>query len=395
MRNVICDVSLLIELINNIAKTCPRCNGKLEVKSQSIKGLALQLSLGCQCNPSSFVWSTSTMLSTQTYLVNQLIPVSALISGLGPKRTIDFLELLKLGSLSREHFRNVYNSFHTQVQTAKHVSLERAIKRCNELRIDIHLQVDEQYSRPQRWFGPAPHVTTTVIETTTEKIIAIEHAHKSVDGNKQEGSLCKFSTQKALQTAAEKLNNISEVTTDCGPTISKIIQTVFQKDGKHKKVIYSKDIWQISKNIPTKWNRFLIKKKKTAAKNKEYSNIDEDSNFVDSTKLKTHFWYWATQKLPPNKFKEKLCQATNYWKTRMKLNDTQSQLVNEFFEELVGENPECYSNGSSTALCESLHNVNNIYCPKGEKYSNSIYETRKDLALLDWNFRKEKIHPME
>jgi hypothetical protein len=79
----------------------------------------------------------------------------------------------------------------------------------------------------------------------------------------------------------------------------------------------------------------------------------------------------------------------------MKLNDTQSQLVNEFFEELVGENPECYSNGSSTALCESLHNVNNSYCPKGEKYSNIVYETRKDLALLDWNFRKEKIHPME
>jgi hypothetical protein len=79
----------------------------------------------------------------------------------------------------------------------------------------------------------------------------------------------------------------------------------------------------------------------------------------------------------------------------MKLNDTQSQLVNEFFEELVGENPECYSNGSSTALCESLRNVNNSYCPKGEKYSNSVYKTRKDLALLDWNFRKEKIHPME
>jgi hypothetical protein len=136
----------LIELINNIAKTCPQCNGKLEVKSQSIKGLALQLSLGCQCNPSSFVWSTSTMLLTQAYLVNQLVPVSALISGLGPKRTIDFLELLELGSLSREHFRNVYNSFYNQVQTAKQASLERTIKQCNEMRIDCRLQVGEQYS---------------------------------------------------------------------------------------------------------------------------------------------------------------------------------------------------------------------------------------------------------
>jgi uncharacterized phage protein gp47/JayE len=144
-------------------------------------------------------------------------------------------------------------------------------------------------------------MATAVIETTTEKIIAIEHAHKSVDGNKQEGTLCKFSTQKTLQTAAEKLDNISEVTTDCGPAISKIIQNVFQKDGKHKKVIHSKDIWHISKNIPTKWNRFLIKRKKNATKNKESTNINEDSNFVDSTKLKTHFWHWATQKLPPKR----------------------------------------------------------------------------------------------
>jgi hypothetical protein len=35
--------------------------------------------------------------------------------------------------------------------------------------------------------------------------------------------------------------------------------------------------------------------------------------------------------------------------------------------------------------------VNNKYCPKGEKYSNTIYETRKNLALLDWNNRKQKI----
>jgi hypothetical protein len=35
--------------------------------------------------------------------------------------------------------------------------------------------------------------------------------------------------------------------------------------------------------------------------------------------------------------------------------------------------------------------VNNKYCPKGEIYSNTIYETLKNLALLDWNNRKQKI----
>jgi hypothetical protein len=55
---------------------------------------------------------------------------------------------------------------------------------------------------------------------------------------------------------------------------------------------------------------------------------------------------------------------------------------------------EQYSDGLNTASYESLHNLNNKYCPKGEHYSNSIYETRKDLACLDWNNRKEGIPPI-
>jgi hypothetical protein len=69
----------------------------------------------------------------------------------------------------------------------------------------------------------------------------------------------------------------------------------------------------------------------------------------------------------------------------MKLNDTQSQLVIEFFEEMVGENPECYSNGSSTT----------IIVPKVRNTATVFTRHEKTLVLLDWNFRKEKIHPMK
>jgi hypothetical protein len=77
------------------------------------------------------------------------------------------------------------------------------------------------------------------------------------------------------------------------------------------------------------------------------------------------------------------------------LSKEQSEVVNSFFDQLVGNSSQSYSDGLATALCESLHNVNNKYCSKGEKYSNSVYKTRKNLALLDWNFRKEKVQPLK
>jgi hypothetical protein len=75
----------------------------------------------------------------------------------------------------------------------------------------------------------------------------------------------------------------------------------------------------------------------------------------------------------------------------MRLPKEQTEVINQFFSYIVDENPGQYSDGLNTASCESLHNFNNKCCPKEERYSNSIYETRKDLACLDWNNRKEGI----
>lgn len=107
--------------------TCPECNTKIAVKTQTTMGLALQLTLGCRCNANSFTWSTSSKISSHSYSINKLFPVAALITGMGSKKTNELLELLELGSLSREHIRTVYNSFHHQVDVFKDASLERSI----------------------------------------------------------------------------------------------------------------------------------------------------------------------------------------------------------------------------------------------------------------------------
>jgi hypothetical protein len=51
---------------------------------------------------------------------------------MGTKRTMELMELLDIGELSREHFRTVSNSFHEVVKKEKDKSLEQAIEHCNK-----------------------------------------------------------------------------------------------------------------------------------------------------------------------------------------------------------------------------------------------------------------------
>jgi hypothetical protein len=71
-------------------------------------------------------------LSNDSYLINQLVPVSALVCGMGTKRTMELMELLDIGELSREHFRTVFSSFHEVVKEEKDKSFEQAIDHCKK-----------------------------------------------------------------------------------------------------------------------------------------------------------------------------------------------------------------------------------------------------------------------
>jgi hypothetical protein len=104
---------------------------------------------------------------------------------------------------------------------------------------------------------------------------------------------------------------------------------VLSKTNKHKKIIHTKDIWHVSKNIPVIWTSFLNKKIKKAKKQNLDDQVYEELKHLETTKLKTHYWYWATQKPEPMEFKNKLCNATNYWINRMKLQKQQAELINQ------------------------------------------------------------------
>jgi hypothetical protein len=79
--------------------------------------------------------------------------------------------------------------------------------------------------------------------------VAIAHAHQKIGNEKQKRALTKYTTPIALEKAAQKLDNISHIITDCSSSMPKIIGDVLRKVGKHRKAIHSKDIWDISKNI--------------------------------------------------------------------------------------------------------------------------------------------------
>jgi hypothetical protein len=140
--NFICSFMQLLELIKNISNTCQKCHSTLSIRKQHFKGLCLKLHLSCQCGSCSATWSSSPKLSNNSYFINQLVPVSALICGMGTKGTMELMELFDIGELSREHFRTVFNSFHEVVKKEKDKSLEQAIDHCNKKNNSSIIQVD-------------------------------------------------------------------------------------------------------------------------------------------------------------------------------------------------------------------------------------------------------------
>jgi hypothetical protein len=64
----------------------------------------------------------------------------------------------QVGQLSKEHFRTVFDSFHDIVKKECDKSLEQSIKYCNNNNKSSIVQIDEQYSRPQRWSMDLRHM---------------------------------------------------------------------------------------------------------------------------------------------------------------------------------------------------------------------------------------------
>jgi hypothetical protein len=128
------------------------------------------------------------------------------------------------------------------VKTERVCSIDRAIKYCNNYQLNSKIWIDEQYSRPQRWFGPAPHVTTTVIESISTRIVSIAHAHKKNGETEKKRSFTKYCTSQSLENILSRLNNITYITTDCSSVMLKYIENALNKTNKHKNVKHAKDI---------------------------------------------------------------------------------------------------------------------------------------------------------
>jgi hypothetical protein len=100
-----------------------------------MKGLSLKLTSNAIV-ALSLHWSSNPQLPNGSYLINQQVSISVLICGMGPKRTTEFLELLDVGTLSRETIRIACNSFHSFVKTERVCSIDRAIKYCNNYQLN-------------------------------------------------------------------------------------------------------------------------------------------------------------------------------------------------------------------------------------------------------------------
>jgi hypothetical protein len=133
------------------------------------------------------------------------------------------------------------------------------------------------------------HITATAIETHTERIVGIQHAHKVGNRNTNESSLAKYCTPQLLQKMIIKLENISHIVTDCSSSMNQFVKQTLNNTNRHHNIVHSKDIWHVSKNISNRWQSFLNKKKKEAHKKQFDLKVLHELEDLNTTKLKTHY----------------------------------------------------------------------------------------------------------
>jgi hypothetical protein len=64
---------------------------------------------------------------------------------------------------------------------------------------------------PTCWYGPAPHVTATLIETHAERIGGIQNIQKIDDGKTSKRSLSKYYKLQVLLTTIMTLESVSHI----------------------------------------------------------------------------------------------------------------------------------------------------------------------------------------
>ncbi|CAG2202776.1 unnamed protein product [Mytilus edulis] len=369
------------------------CNGKLKVLKRTMKGHVASVRLMCTKEKShSYLWSSSSYLPNDEFLVNHRICHAFYSSGLLPVHYTRFVNGAGIGCITKERRSKFFRKYKEHAENESVQSVDNAIN--DEISsyddLDgINIMTDARHG----WRKNAKDTTVVALGEKTHKVMDCEHITKSQDKVAQRHE--RLGTQIIYENLENKNVSIKIHAHDRNLAVNKFVRdtqfTVNQNDLWHAVKAVKKAVTKISKGT------------------KRSEGISWSVQLGDKVEpIATHI-NWAVRNCEQNslKLKESLdnivnhycdnhenchhssrCRFdSNYEPSRTVLTNLKARKMLEIAikSSTIYKYPQDYILAKDTFYVESFNNVVNIFQDKRICFGDDQYKLRSNLAVCHWN----------
>lgn len=342
-------------------------------------------------------WSSSPLLlqpGHRRYAVDAVLSAASTLVGGTDTTTVEFLDLLGLHHPSPTSlWRMAQDKLAPLVHTACEDNMEKVRLAMSRSPEPECLQMDEQWSRPQRngTLGQAPYCSANVLWDKTAQVCSSRHVNRKPPGSQSTMTHAEATTEaraQAFSLLAQELRcEIKAISSDACSTASRDIKQFLTPAWPG--LIEQRDLWHKTKSWKTGFTKFARSKPKKGSRLWCYPHLrqaaDAEGKHITGI-LKKHFVYCShTCEGSSQTFLDTFCGAASHLAHKYSLPPDEEAALKEWLLDLVRKDHHYFLHGLQTSQTESYHATCNKYYPKGYRFNFQSYCMRKELATLHWN----------
>ena len=171
------------------------------------------------------------LLNHNLFEINKSIVISSELNGLDFSQLSGFCQMLNIPIFSHQTYDNTIKEISFIVEKILDQELSDTLEDENSEN-SLQIQIDGQYSRPQRFtYGIAPFCTSTAINTKNGLITSIAHINSEMeDEDNSIKSKSKISQRMVLRNLKKKIStNLIDITIDNSTSSKRDIDLILKK----------------------------------------------------------------------------------------------------------------------------------------------------------------------
>jgi hypothetical protein len=365
-------------LIKLLLAGCTTCGSSRSVQSIENHGFCLVATLYCTDGHKN-KWYSSTRYNNKL-VINELIPMSIVLSGGVIKDFVQFFNSANIASLAETTY---YNKINCGIRPAinKYFLNKHTPNLIAKLNGDCSIIADGRFSSPGH---SATKCTVSFLDEKTSKVIKVVNTDvRSHNGISQR--MEPSATMEGLDELLNKDNiSIKEFITDGNLSIRRLMKE------NHPSICHQNDLWHKGRSLQK-----LLKKAKiknihlpdiwiTRIRCYMYKCFKEcKGDLITSKAIWDRFTKRRCSKYNEHRYRNHYPDCSKFFKSNIGLAD---ELYNVM--KAVEKDFSYYINYKNTCKIESFHNVILKYAPKRIPYRTN-YGMRIQLAALDWNHMQD------